>query len=257
MQVTDANREEVYRVPLFIKAPGQTHGEIRDDSAQNLDVLPSIVDLLDADVDWEFDGHSLFDGSAAHTRRRCRPTSTAAIAIAARRAEEFPHGDDWTALAAVGEHGDLVGREVADLEVGAPSEWRATLDQADAVRRPADRRRSSCRSCSPARVTARTGEPPELLAAVNGTLAGVVGGYRPSDGGWDVHRLRRRPLRRRAQRGRRCTRSTGDGGDVTLRPAPADAVRSGRSGTACGCRWSRWPRPRSGAASACSQCSRS
>ncbi len=68
MHVTDANREEVYRVPLFIKAPGQLTGEIRDDSAQNLDVLPSIVDLLDADVDWEFDGHSLFDGSAAHTR---------------------------------------------------------------------------------------------------------------------------------------------------------------------------------------------
>ena len=70
MKVTDANREEVYRVPLFIKVPGQVEGEIRDDSAQNLDVLPSVVDILGADVDWEFDGHSLYDGSAAQAIRR-------------------------------------------------------------------------------------------------------------------------------------------------------------------------------------------
>ena len=31
---------------------------------------------------------------------------------------DFPHGWDWTALAAVGEHGALVGTPVADLEVG-------------------------------------------------------------------------------------------------------------------------------------------
>ena len=78
MKVTDADREEVYRVPLFIKAPGQVDGDIRDDSAQNMDLLPSVVDLLGAEVDWEFDGHSLYDGSVAHTaaqgvhRRRCR-----------------------------------------------------------------------------------------------------------------------------------------------------------------------------------------
>ena len=36
-----------------------------------------------------------------------------------------------SALAAVGDNGDLVGTEVADLDVGDPSEWRATLDQAE------------------------------------------------------------------------------------------------------------------------------
>ena len=33
-------------------------------------------------------------------------------------------------------------------------------------------------------VTGGSSEPPELVAAVNGTIAGVVGGYRPSGGGW-------------------------------------------------------------------------
>ncbi len=27
--------------------------------------------------------------------------------------------------------------------------------------------------------------PPELLAAVNGRVAGVIGGYRPADDGWE------------------------------------------------------------------------
>ena len=47
-----------------------------------IDVLPSIVDLLDADVDWEFDGHSLFDGSTAHTAPRVSTDVDAAFEIA-------------------------------------------------------------------------------------------------------------------------------------------------------------------------------
>ena len=188
MKVTGDNREEVYRVPLFIKVPGQVVGEIRDDSAQNLDVLPSIVDLLDARVDWEFDGHSLYDGSSAHTEPRVSTDVAAAIAIAEWRSEEFRYGDGWTALAAVGDNGDLVGTDVAELEVGDPSEWRATLDQADLFSElPTDD--GELPFVLAGTVTGGSPEipelePPELLAAINGTLAGVVGGYRRSGDTW-------------------------------------------------------------------------
>jgi hypothetical protein len=188
MKVTDVNHEEVYRVPLFIKVPGQVVGEIRDDSAQNLDVLPSIVDLLDARVDWEFDGHSLYDGSSSHTEPRVSTDVAAAIAIAARRSEEFRYGDGWTALAAVGDNGDLVGTDVAELEVGDPSAWGATLDQADLFSElPTDD--GELPFVLAGTVTGGTPEtselePPELLAAINGTLAGVVGGYRRSGDKW-------------------------------------------------------------------------
>jgi Sulfatase len=187
MKVTDANREEVFRVPLFIKAPGEVDGEIRDDSAQVLDVLPSIVDLLDADVNWEFDGHSLFDGSTAHTAPRVSTDVEAAFEIAQRRAEDFPHGDDWTALAAVGENGDLIGRRVDDFTVGEPSSYRATLEQ-DELLRDLPTAEGTMPFVLAGTVTAADGsteEPPELVAAVNGTLAGVVGGYRSAGSGWD------------------------------------------------------------------------
>ena len=183
MKVTDANREEVYRMPLFIKAPGQTEGDIRDDSVQTIDVLPSIVDLLGADVDWEFDGHSLYDGSTAHTAPLVSTDVSAAIEIAERRAEEFPYGDDWTALAAVGENGDLVGSNVSEFTVGEPSAYTATLAQQGLL---SDL--PTADGTEPFVLAGTVGgastEPSELLAAINGRLAGVVGGYRPEGSGW-------------------------------------------------------------------------
>src|SRR5690606_11783538 len=49
---TDDTVDEILRVPLFVKAPGQTAGEVRDERASTLDVLPSVVDLLDIETDW-------------------------------------------------------------------------------------------------------------------------------------------------------------------------------------------------------------
>jgi hypothetical protein len=183
MKVTDANREEVYRVPLFIKAPGQTEGDIRDDSAQTIDVLPTIVDLLHADVDWTFDGHSLYDGSRAHTAPLVSTDVRAAFEIARRRAAEFPYGYDWTALAAVGKNGDLVGRDVDELRVGRPSAYTAAFSQQslfDDLPTPG----GTMPFVLGGNVTGGDEEPPELLAAINGRLAGVVGGYQPTSSGW-------------------------------------------------------------------------
>jgi hypothetical protein len=185
--VTPANAEEVYRVPLFIKAPGQVDGEVRDDNAHTIDVLPSIVDLVDAEVDWRFDGHSLYDGTTAHTASRVSTDVDSVLAIAARRAEQFPYGDDWTALAAVGANGDLVGKRVDSIAVGEPSRYRASFRQQDLFSDlpTADGKLPLVLAGD---VGLQEGpepkEPPELLAAVNGVVAGVVGGYQPNDGGW-------------------------------------------------------------------------
>ena len=183
--VTEANRAEVYRVPLFIKAPGQTTGEIRDDSAQTIDIVPSIVDLLDIEVDdWEFDGHSLYDGSEPTVAPRVSIDVEEVLALAERRSEEFV-GDDWIGLAAVGENGDLVGKEVSDFAVGAPSTYRATLrDEALLEDLPTDE--GSMPYVLTGTVAGPSADaPPELVAAVNGRIAGVVGGYNPSGNGWE------------------------------------------------------------------------
>ena len=216
--MTERNADEVYRVPLFIKAPGQVAGEVVDDTAMTIDVLPSIVDLLDAEVDWQFDGHSLYDGSQSHTAPRASPDVGAVLAIAAARAEQF-HGDDWIGLAAVGAAGDLVGRDVDELTVGPPSELRAELEQAELLELL-----PTAEGTAPFVLTGTvTGQtesddaPEDLVIAVNGTLAGVVGDFQRSGGGWtftgyvaDLYREGRNEVR--------LYEVARHGGDVTLRP---------------------------------------
>jgi hypothetical protein len=105
----------------------------------------------------------------------------AVLAIAARRSEQFPHGDDWVGLAAVGPNGDLVGSDVAELEVGPASELRIRLDQADQFDAvpTADGRAPFVLTGV---VTGPRPSPPGLVVAINGRLAGILGGARPSGG---------------------------------------------------------------------------
>lgn len=182
MRITDANREEAFRIPLFIKAPAQVDGVVRDDVAQTLDVLPSIVDLLDIDTDWTFDGHSLFDGSGYTVEPLVSSDVEALFDIAERRTEEFPHGSDWLAVAAVGEHGALVGRTATDVGVSTPSSYSITIDQADdfASLPTAAGQMPFGVSCT----VHGDEQPPELLVAINGTLAGLIGGFGPVGDGW-------------------------------------------------------------------------
>ena len=144
-------------------------------------------------------------------------------------------------------------REVADLEVGERSEWRATFDQAelfDAL--PTDDGRLPFVLAGT--VTGGSSEPPELLAAVNGTLAGVVGGYRPGDGGWaftgyvaDLFEAGPNEVA--------LYEVVGEGDDVSLRPA--ELTRSGRIAAVqrAGADGLAGPN-REVRRSACSQCSR-
>ncbi|HEX6421544.1 MAG TPA: sulfatase-like hydrolase/transferase [Acidimicrobiales bacterium] len=182
-KITDENRERVLRVPLFVKAPGQQAGELRDDPAQTVDVLPSMLDLLGVEVDWELDGHSLYDGSVPRLERKISDGVEPLLATAARHAEDFA-GDDWEGLAATGEHRALVGRPVADLAVGDASDlrWEAD-DERLFASLPTDDGRMPYLLSGAVRSADGT-RPPDLLVAVNGTVAGVIGAYVEGDGGW-------------------------------------------------------------------------
>lgn len=181
---TPANAEEVYRVPLFIKAAGQSEGRVVDDVAMTVDLLPTLIDLLDIDTDWEMDGHSLLDGSAATVAPLVRPDVEPLFDLVARHAADFPHGWDWTALAAVGEHGGLVGAALADLEVGQPSGLRWSPNNPGAFAAVPDGAGEAPQLVTGTVASAGEQPPPALVLVVNGTVAGVTGGYRPAEGEW-------------------------------------------------------------------------
>ena len=51
---------EIAPIPLYIKAPGQTRGEVNDAWVETIDILPTIFDVLDLDPQVDMDGKSAF-----------------------------------------------------------------------------------------------------------------------------------------------------------------------------------------------------
>jgi hypothetical protein len=62
------NYGEIAPIPLFIKAPGQRRGRVDDAYVETIDILPTILDLLNIDPKVRMDGHSAL--SAVVKRRR-------------------------------------------------------------------------------------------------------------------------------------------------------------------------------------------
>jgi hypothetical protein len=178
------NTDELFRIPLFVKAPGQTEAVVDDAPASTVDVLPSIIDLLDIETDWEMEGHSLYDGSEPTIERHVQTEVDAAVLVAAAHAARFPRGDDWVGLAAVGEAADLVGRSVDELRVGEPSALRWSLDVDDDVLDDLSVAHDNVPYVLEGTVSGSPARPPELLVAVNDTVAGTIGGYLPDDRSW-------------------------------------------------------------------------
>jgi hypothetical protein len=179
----DTNTDELFRIPLFIKAPGQAEGRIDDAPASTVDVLPSIIDLLGIDTDWRLEGHSLFDGSKPAIDRHVQSDVEAAFEVAAAHEAQFPRGEDWISLAAVGEGEDLVGNPVGDYDIGAPSDLRWKPDARD-VLDDLSIAEDAVPYILEGEVTGADSRPPELVVAVNGTLAGTLGGYLADGDAW-------------------------------------------------------------------------
>jgi hypothetical protein len=178
----EGNLDELLRIPLFIKAPGQAAGAVSDEPASTIDVLPSIIDLLGIETDWEVEGHSLFDGSEPRVERELTTGFGAAVDIVAGRTEQFAGGDGWDALAGVGPAQGLVGSPVSDHVVGDPSPLGWTVDRRDLL----DDLSLDGEVPYLLRATVSGDAPVELVVALNGRIAGAVASYGPGGGATPV-----------------------------------------------------------------------
>lgn len=62
--ITRETFPEIGVVPFLIKPPGQTEGTVSDRPVEIIDVLPTVLDVIDADPPDGIDGISAFDGDA-------------------------------------------------------------------------------------------------------------------------------------------------------------------------------------------------
>lgn len=181
---------DIYRVPLFVKFPGQTEGVRSDCAAATVDILPTIVEVLDVDTDWEFDGESLAGGSCPTRTERVIHESGGKSALITDGFETtlarlayydtvVAASGDARSIARIGRSGPLIGTSIdLDSLPESPVEVTWNLDGADVF----DDVRPGPWERSPAIVTgAMWGTFPdgsELLVTVDGVVAGVsdVGG---------------------------------------------------------------------------------
>lgn len=176
--VSSATADEVFPVPMFVKLPDQDTGAVDGRMATVLDLLPTVVDVLDISTPTSFDGLSLLDPPVDRPLRVTSPEGLVTITADARNsplidmvAELLPRPEDPFAF---GLHADLVGRPVLDLIAG----------QSDLGAEIANIRRFGGVDLGADYVPALVvGElrgadgPVDLAVAFNGTVAGVGSTY--------------------------------------------------------------------------------
>lgn len=180
-RMAPGNEHELAYVPTFIKVPGQRAGRIDDRNWEQVDLLPTIADVLDVEVPWRVDGFSGLGPERRHGTDRFwlpapgKPTTWSTngpreimmrgVTGHLARPELGPAG-----LYAFGPHRDLVGRKVNSFDIGTPSAARAVVNVGPTVR--IDRAKAK----QPYHVWGTIDGVPTgtgIAVAVNGTVAAV------------------------------------------------------------------------------------
>lgn len=178
---------EVQNVPLFVKLPGQDEGRVDDREAATVDILPTVVDVMDVEVDWSFDGRSLLgsperDGDVElfPADRDPRTDGFEAVVRAAERNHEeyLPYSDGWLGVAQVGALGARVGEAAIDEGPAVGLRWE--LDNENALVLDDQTQRAEGQPIRRPVMLTGTVEssgppiPDELLVGLNGRIAGVA-----------------------------------------------------------------------------------
>ena len=190
-QMDKDNPADLTWVPLFVKTPGQHEAKVDDRNEQQVDLLPTIADVLGVQIPWQVDGISMLGpartsedklwydvpGTTQHIPLSFRDKVKYGLSAEVARPELGRDG-----LFAVGPYKDLYGKRVSTLTVGAPSSVHATLDKQVNVK---DVKTKS--GVVPAELYgvldgAVAKDSTWLVASVNGTIAGMIPAVLGGDG---------------------------------------------------------------------------
>lgn len=171
----DAQRAapELAWVPLFVKAPGQSTGQVDDRNWEHVDLLPTIADHIGVEVPWRTDGISALGQPRATTAKRFdrAPGDTVTLDGAKHFAEVRRGSSARPVLPDIPEL-DLVGRAVTDFTVtdGGPTASLANRAEYQDVRPENGRLPALAYGWLPA--TVRPGTP--VAIGLNGRIGAVV-----------------------------------------------------------------------------------
>jgi Sulfatase len=188
------NLSDILQVPLFMKLPGQQHGEIVDRIVETVDVLPTILDILGASASLRLDGRSLIDDRAPERSPHTfflRDTPNAApralgdlasdrLESLERKEHRFGKGDHMALYAPPGAR-HVLGMRVSQSAMHAAPDVQIRISnprQFEAVKRDSDPLPLYVRG---ALSTSRP-DPLRVAVVVNGIVAAVAQSYRERGG---------------------------------------------------------------------------
>jgi hypothetical protein len=177
------NRDDLYRVPLFIKYPRQTAGETVDLPAFGVDILPTIVDVLGIDTTVEFDGVSLLELDEERPHQPihwcCNGEGVETdLSILFSQVERnyswIPDQSSWEGVAAVGPNGSLVGEPSTSINVKTDTDLRWSLDLGASLE-SVDRASGEVQTLVTGRVEGGDSfESDDVLIVLNDVVAGIA-----------------------------------------------------------------------------------
>jgi len=116
----------VLHIPLLIKLPNQQQSQINDKFVLNIDILPTIADILDIRIPWETNGKSIFDDNFPSRDgvelflkvKKYKYTKEKIVDYNAvpNRIEKFGERTPLNDLSINGPYSDLIGKNLSDLE---------------------------------------------------------------------------------------------------------------------------------------------
>ena len=117
-ELSDADLAELAWVPLFVKTPGQRDGVVSDANIETVDIVPTIADVLDAELPWAVDGRSAFGPERGDTKTYA-PSNVTPFGVEALEPVEFDGSALWPLVLAA-------GTDTALPAVGSPQRyWQA------------------------------------------------------------------------------------------------------------------------------------
>ena len=176
--------EDIYRIPLFIKYPGQQESKVDDCTASSIDILPTVIAATRIDAGWKTDGADLFHSCPARTSRTIiwpngKAEMTSGFTAVQARVQFY---DSWIAsegnvddITRAGENGGLVGTTLI-ANAAAETELSWSLDRPNDFQNIGSNRFAFVPAQVQGRLIAHRNFGPyeEGLIVVDGVVVGVV-----------------------------------------------------------------------------------
>lgn len=196
LTATDSNLHEVLWVPMFVKYPHQRQGEEDERNTDATDILPTIADVLDIDIPWSTDGHSMLgpDQRGRVKTVNFYPENENPVrhriglqeAWARMRREVFrpivASEEPRLRPYLVGPGASLIGKRLDELPFGSPSGVQVALELPLGLR-DVDPAKGSLPAFVWGRLLGAPANMQELVVvALNGRVAGVSATWKHTDG---------------------------------------------------------------------------